>query len=374
MPEKEIKWLHSGLNNKNPDHDLGGVPSPFEIAIIPFNNLFDDITPEEATVSHTDFRCFYISNKYQDTDYDITLITNTGQISCTNVYVGSVVANDVQKITFTGSSPITGGYFICQLDWGPELTVYWNDSYSAMAADMQTKIKTVKYCDDVTVTASGTTFTVVFGGQLQHRRMGLIKIIQNNLVQSGTREYRVDNTGASPGTWNYQGCNIVQVHTVISRVPSLGMIHIPYPYADTVTPISASFGYMHLSYINFAGQLFNLQGVIPSIPVPFVQLSETPVPPCLGNNDEVWVDMPDPQPVNTINVLKIQEGSPINQLAQVIEKDTHTPLSWTPQPNNFHVGLVKPSEGFFIWVKRVATITYGCQDKLSISLAGQRVS
>lgn len=371
MPEKEIKWLHSGLNNKNPDNDLGGVPSPFEIAVVPYNNLFDDITPEEATASHTDFRCFYVSNKYQDTDYDISLITDIWQISCTNIYVGSVVADDVQQITFAGDPPTMGGYFICQLDWGPQLTVYWDGSYAAMAADMQDKIRTVKYCDEVTVTATGTVLTVTFLGQVQHRRMGLIKIIQNNLVQSATREYRVDNTGASPNTWNYEGCNIVQVHTVISRVPSVGMIHIPYPYADTVTPISASFNYMHLSYINFTGQFFNLLGVIPSIPVPsrFISISH-----CLGNNDEVWVDMPDPQPVNIINVNKIQEGSPINQLAQVIEKETDTPLNWTPQPSNFHVGLLKPSEGFFIWVKRVATITYGCQDKLSISLVGQRVS
>lgn len=387
MAEEKIKWLHShGWDNKNPNYDLGGDPSRFEIAVLPANNLFDDITPEESWEGHTDYRCFYIVNKYQDTDYDITLRTDTADVNCTTVFVGSVVQNDEQKVIFRGPAPAADSknYFICKLDWGPQLTVQWNGSYANMAADMQAKIRLVKYCGDVTVSVltvlpndKGATFKVTFLGQLQNRKMGLIQIVKSlQQVGGGNREYRVDNDGvisATPTTFNYEYTNAVQVHRIISNVPSVGMIHIPYPYADVITPVPSSFGYMHLSYVNFAGQLFNLLGVIPSIPVPFNPVSA--VPARLGQNDEVWVDeYPDTIPPNQMGVRRIQEGSPINQIANLIEKETDTPLNWSDQGTTFHVGLIRPLEGFFVWVKRTSPVTYGCKDKLSISLDGQRVS
>lgn len=386
MAEKELKWLHSGgVFNKNPNYDLGGDPSKFEIAVVPYNNLFDDITPEESWEGHTDYRCFYIVNKYQDSDYDITLNTDTAFISCTSVFVGSVVQNEEQKITFKGPAPsaTSNNYFICQLDWGPQLTVKWNGSYANMAADMQAKIQLVKYCAGVTVSVlsifpgdAGATLQVIFDGQLQHRKMGLIKIIKSlQQVDGGNREYRVDNAGATPSTFNYQFTPAVQVHQLISNVPSVGVIHIPYPYADVITPSPETFTYMHLSYSNFSGKLFNLIGVIPSIPVPYVDVSVTTIRNILGKNDEVWVDeKSDTIPPNQMGVTRIQEGSPINQLAQVIEKETDIPLSWSDQGTTFHVGLIRPLEGFFVWVKRASTVTYGCKDRLSISLNGQRVS
>lgn len=376
MSETEVKWFHSGLNND----DLGGSPSRFEIADSPVNNLFSNVSPEDATAGLTDYRCFYIVNKYQDTTYDITLDTTAAV--CATVNTGSVVQNDVQKIIFHGHLPSDNGYFIIQLDWGPELTIYWSGSYANMAADMQAKIRLVQFHDSVTVIATdvlldgtGATFEVTFAGQVQNRRMGLIQLVQNNLVQSVVREYRVDNKGAALNSWNFQGCTAVQVHNnILPDTPDNGMIHIPYPYNDTFTPIPDSWTYMHLSYTSFNTNIFNLLTPIPTIPVPppdtASQLPEPP-PPCLNENDEVWVDIPNLQPVNIINISRIREGSPINQTAQVLEFSTDTPIQWSDQGGSFHVGMVKPLEGFFIWIKRTVTAgAVGCADSFSITLNG----
>ena len=367
MAEKELKWLHShGWDNKDPNYDLGGDPSKFEIAVLPANNLFDDVTPEQAKEGLIDWRCFYIANKYQDTNYHVELKLNPA--TCTDVTFGSVVRNDVQKLTFQGADPTDdGGYFIIQMNWGPELVVYWNNSYAAMAANMESQIRKVKYHGGVTVVATGSTFAVTFDGDLKNRRMGLIKIIQNNLVQSANNEYRVDNlsNNAFANGCNYAGQMKVQVERDIVGAPDEGVIHIPYPTNDTNDP--SSWVYMHLSYNSYSGRIFNLTTPIPLNIGPGFQ-------PPLGNNDEVWVDMPSPQPVNTVNVTKVAEGSPINQLASIIEKDTDDPPDYSDQGDTFDVGLLKPLESFFVWVRReVSSGQNGCKDDFSIELTGTAV-
>ena len=380
MAIQEIKWLHShGSDNKDPNYDLGGEPSKFEIAELSTNNLFGDATPEQANEGFVDWRCFYIANKYIDTNYVVNLqLTPATYVDIT---FGCLAQNEQQKFTFQGPSPTDNGFFIIQMNWGQELTIRWKGSYAAMAADMQSQIRTVKYHTGVTVTVdaifpsdAGATFIVEFAGDLKNRRMGLVKILQNNLSNAGHQEYRVDNTGATPTTWNWQGTNKVQVHDTISLAPDIGMIHVPYPYADLSQP--QNWQYMHLPYSSWAGNLFNLDGVIPTIPLPDISFTPSIIKsrPRLGNNDEVWVDLPNPQNVTLVNVTKYQEGSPINQFAALIERDIDTPTDWDDQGLSFDVGLIRPLESFFVWVRReINAGQTGCKDQFSIELIGSSV-
>ena len=368
MAENEIKFLHSnGPNNKNPDLDLGSYPSKFEIAALPNNNLFCDVSPEQAYAGLTDYRCFYIFNKYLDTDYDVTI--NTGLGDCSSINMGSVAQNEIQQIVFQGNAaPVANGFFIIQLDWGPELVINWDGSWSAMAANMQSQIRLVKYHEDVTVTVTSSTttdakFTVVFLGQLVNRKMGLIRIVQNNLSLFPEQEYRVDNTNISICNCNVPGSTFVQVSDIITNIlHQPGMIHIPYPLNNTY--ISTTWGYMHLSYTDYSSNMFALITPIPDLGGAI----------SLGNNDSVWIDLPNTD-ATTVNVKRMQEGYPINQVAQAINYSTNNPIGWTNLGSSFHVGLLKPSEGFFVWVKRtVSPSSSGCQDGFSLTLDGTRVS
>lgn len=48
--------LTGGASNSDPDASLGGVMSNTEISGTALNNLFDDVSPDEATSGSTEYR------------------------------------------------------------------------------------------------------------------------------------------------------------------------------------------------------------------------------------------------------------------------------------------------------------------------------
>ena len=150
------------------------------------------------------------------------------------------------------------------------------------------------------------------------------------------------------------------------------MIHIPYPSANPYYP--STWGYMHLKYSSYQDNKFYLEEPIPRLYMDFFPDDPTDpdiVWPCLqlGNNDEVWVDLPDPMQVCLVDIREIKEGWPIRQIAFPTEKITQVP-DWSNQGDTFDVGMVLPGESFFVWVQRIVTSESGCCDGFTLSLTG----
>jgi hypothetical protein len=55
--------LSGGSSNANPYLSLGGDPSGYPISGT-LNNLFDNVTMEEATAGDMDYRCIYVFNDH----------------------------------------------------------------------------------------------------------------------------------------------------------------------------------------------------------------------------------------------------------------------------------------------------------------------
>lgn len=375
MAETEVKWVHShGRDNKNPDYDLGGNPSNFEIAVQPMNNLFDDITPEEAAEGRTDYRCFYIMNKRQDgTLTNVTVTLNTDN-ACGTIRFGTKKQNDKQTLAFMGK-PTENGYVILETEFGAPFTCSVPSDggdppeadWAAFAGVLEAGYQLAAFSSGVTVTGpilltEGAVYEVEFDGDLKNHKIDLTKIVQNSLVKEYRSEYRL----AKPvfNVSNFEGKNIIQVTVPIDDyVPQTGIIHVPSPYEDF------SDEYLHLAYISWAGDEFTL-----ALPL-YLGDNDGDAPfRALNENDELWVEYQDPQRRCVVNITKKQDGWPIGQLAAIIEKETDEP-DWTDAGSSLDVGIVRPLEGFFLWVERdILPGQEGCKESFTIELTATVVA
>jgi hypothetical protein len=57
-------YLSGGSSNSTPDAALGGVISSSAITNASDNNLFDDVSGDEADSGDTEYRCFYVKNNH----------------------------------------------------------------------------------------------------------------------------------------------------------------------------------------------------------------------------------------------------------------------------------------------------------------------
>lgn len=57
-------YLSGGGSNSNPNAALGGVISSSAITNASDNNLFDDVTGDEADSGDTEYRCIYLKNNH----------------------------------------------------------------------------------------------------------------------------------------------------------------------------------------------------------------------------------------------------------------------------------------------------------------------
>ncbi len=350
MAETGIKWLHShGADNKDPDFDLGGEPSEFEIAEAEMNNLFDNVTSEEADFSMTDYRCFYIYNKYHSIPL-IDIVLELVDSTCSVIAFGSKIQNDEQLITIQGE-PATNGYMIIASEFGTPVTCYYPGTWAGFATEIEDKLQLATYCTTVGVSLDSSTvdtavYRVVFNGQVKNRKVELIQLVQNNLVSFRGDEYRIDNfTGANP--YNGVGDSQIKVIWPIATHPASGQLFV----------FNVSTGlYVELDYSSYSGQIFTL-----AAPLTFNLVA----------GDELWVVLPEPQEKSVVNITKDQDGSPINQFAYILQHDTDTP-DWTNAGATFDVGILRPGEGFFVWVQR-QNAAKGCTDSFSLILTGNTV-
>ena len=77
--ELELRYT-GGAVNSDPDTSLGGVASSVVLAAGPLNNLFDNVTPSEASTGDTEYRALSLHNKGDAvaTSIELYISTETG--------------------------------------------------------------------------------------------------------------------------------------------------------------------------------------------------------------------------------------------------------------------------------------------------------
>lgn len=110
----ELKWMYTGgASNSDADASLGGAVSSVEITTASDNNLFDDVSGDEASPGDTEYRCLALKN----TNASITLqnsklwfTSNTTSADDTlNMALAATGLNAVPESLANESTAPTGG-------------------------------------------------------------------------------------------------------------------------------------------------------------------------------------------------------------------------------------------------------------------------
>lgn len=394
----ELLWLHSGGSfNKDPKRDLGNYPSKFQISGEPasetnvMNNLFSDILAADVLAGTIDYRCFYIWNP--NTSYALTGVSVSlapcGTCGAT-LFHGSKLQNDIQQIEILcsgfESTPDIGGFVIFDTEFGPPFTIYYNGNWNQFGIDLQAALNLLPWCTTVTVSTSGSTFTVNFIGEAGNRNVRLIRIVQNNLQNIGISRLNTVTYYACDDWNGYLDSQVKTVQEISNYVPNSGTLKIYNP----LTGLWDSYTYhahdTHIFYLDAPLQ-FNLVGFIGSCP-PTGDVNDAENWQ-RGFPSPVWVDnagnnLPLPTPwgvieaplsekVCQIAITKTQQGAPINDIAAPIASTTTTPDA-TFSNMAIDVGNLRPNEGFYWWIKRSAGGATPClNDNFSITVSGDKV-
>lgn len=162
-------WLSGGASNINPNQSLGGDPSIFPITSNVLNNLFDDVTADEAADGLEDYRCVYIFNDGDTSVWNVKIFIYSDPAEGANLELGIYDRNEAQRLTITGSSPSTSGKIVL-IYGGKTFELFYNSNIATMASSLQTSLQNLvkdeesgeTFFKNVTVTAQGTAETIVF--------------------------------------------------------------------------------------------------------------------------------------------------------------------------------------------------------------------
>lgn len=173
--------LSGGANNADPSKSIGGGPSSSPVLGL-VNNLFPDITSQEASFGKVDYRCFYVKNSISSaTLYDTQVLVSFQNPGASYVEIGVAKSTDVQRIEITGIP--TSGTVIFRLGTSP-ISVNWGTSAFGFEASLRNALLYAGFAAEVVHSISGNTasFTVTFSGVNDNKSWPILQIQENNLM------------------------------------------------------------------------------------------------------------------------------------------------------------------------------------------------
>ena len=190
--------LSGGSTNVNPNLSIGGNPTAIPILDDSLNNLFSDVTPEQASEGREDYRCLYLFNDAtgdNSTIYNMILWTKDQLTGGSTIEVGIIDQNESQRILLAsqdGVTPINGGSFDI-VYMGQTVTTNYNSDLTVWATNIQEQLLDlqnedgVNLIDGVTVTpliagSASFVFDLTFTGLDAKRNVDLFEIANNNIT------------------------------------------------------------------------------------------------------------------------------------------------------------------------------------------------
>ena len=184
--------LSGGATNTNPNLSLGGNPSAYEITSV-MQNLFNNVTQENAASGYTDYRCFYVfNNNATDTLFSSSVYFDNVLDSAPQLQLGLFLADDVQRMVI--SQDVISGTLT--LRYGDSTYYYtsaisWGGSYLQFRTNMETALNALSSLSGVQILASAGgsffTFEIAFTGDDGNKYQPTLAVSANNLsTGSGT--------------------------------------------------------------------------------------------------------------------------------------------------------------------------------------------
>ncbi len=187
--------------NSDPNESLGFTPSNVSVGTS-IENLFENITNDEASIGKVDYRCFYVFNDSSTDDLPETYIYFDQQLdSPTQLSIGINTVNDVQTLTINGT--ITGGNIVLNYDGNNTAAINYSvpAGVSGFATAIANGLNALSQLSGVTCTGTnfGTyqQYTIAFGGNDGNRYQPLL-LVSNNLTGSGLSTVMAKTIDGSP--------------------------------------------------------------------------------------------------------------------------------------------------------------------------------
>lgn len=178
--------------NTDPAKSLGGAPSNFPIN---GSTIFANVSDSEANSGSIHYRCIYVVNDdpaYNVYSASLSIINDVA--GGASVSLGFKVADEIQAVTLTNFSTITGGFLdvVYTRETTYPLTVNWNATPSTFATNFKTQLNSIDGLEDVNVTASYDsgldiiTFQINFIQSAGSRYHELLDVQSTNITYTGS--------------------------------------------------------------------------------------------------------------------------------------------------------------------------------------------
>lgn len=180
--------LSGGSGNNDPNASIGGQPSAFPITSGLSNNLFSDVTAENADAGIEEYRCVYVFNDGDDPVYNLKMWIDSQTDGGSDILIGATEQDEVQRLTIRGAlsaGTITMSYetkgFTTNFD--PDINIWAQNIQVSMNGLLDDNA--VPLLSNVTVTGqvSGTNrfFDITYTGIDGKRDHPMLIIVSNDL-------------------------------------------------------------------------------------------------------------------------------------------------------------------------------------------------
>lgn len=189
--------LSGGSTNLNPNGSLGGEPSLSPVLTGTLNNLFSDITAEQALDGYEDYRCMYVFNDGDTTIYNVKVWISDDPSDGSTMAMGIAGVDEVQRITINGGvvtgSSVTFSYLgtTFDSDFDPDLAA-WAAALEESLANLEDDDSQRFFKDVIVLGQTAANNTIIFDIKWQgldaKRNFAKLEKISNDLTPLGIIE------------------------------------------------------------------------------------------------------------------------------------------------------------------------------------------
>ena len=194
--------LSGGESNINPLQSIGGEPSYRIVNPVHYlNNMFDNLSNQQMSTGHTNYRCIYVMNRNVNTLYGTEIYVENNTVEGVNIAVGCDSSTEIQGIKIDAGA-IEGNTFRLSIESQETPDIVFSSDIATCINNIQTAIQTISYFEETTIISAAESmpipsdnpsrgpiyyYQVTFVGSADHHAIALMVVSQNNLgVQVNT--------------------------------------------------------------------------------------------------------------------------------------------------------------------------------------------
>ena len=183
--------LSGGVNNINPNLSLGGDPSITPIGDNIINNLFSDVSPDQAASGSEDYRCFYFFNDSEQIIYNIKIWIESEVEGGSNIEMGIEEVDELQRMTVSVDTPASGKstwryetylFDVLKYDKLEDYVAAFENSLNTLGSEADDLLETVSVSTPSSLGQPTIILDILFGDKDGKRNHEAIVLVVNDYI------------------------------------------------------------------------------------------------------------------------------------------------------------------------------------------------